>query len=393
MGQGYLETTVSELRFTKDFSGTLHADFDVYLTATDSEGAKGANIVSCTSDFEKFGFDSLRAGPSGLLDVKLRYAGKKEIAAACAPGAPVPPDVIGGTSEDEAFISSESIKSGYFAVDLNTRKIANLADRSQAMLAPQQEAAVEPEKPASAAPPPISPTPVPLGKRVALVVGNSDYSSIPVLDNPLNDANLMAETLSGLGFELVGRGARTNLDKASFDAAVQKFGNQLQGADVGLFYYAGHGVQVHGSNYLIPISANPTKEADVDFQVVDMSVVLRQMEGSGTRLNLVMLDACRNNPFGGRGLRASGGGLAQMQAPEGTLISFATQPANVAQDGSDNHSPYTRALAEIIKSPGVDILQTFNRVGLEVKRATGGSQQPWLSSSPIEGAFYFKPGS
>ena len=228
--------------------------------------------------------------------------------------------------------------------------------------------------------------------RVALVVGNSSYEFVPTLDNPINDARLMAETLQGLGFMLVGGGAQLNLDKAGFDKAVQDFGTKLQGADVGLFYYAGHGVQVRGANYLVPINANPTREADVDFQMLDASLVLRQMEGSGTRLNLVILDACRNNPFGGRGLRASGGGLAQMQAPEGTLISYATQPGNVAQDGADGNSPYTKALAAAIQTPGLDIFQTFNAVGLQVKRATGGSQQPWVASSPIEGSFTFTPG-
>ena len=173
------------------------------------------------------------------------------------------------------------------------------------------------------------------------------------------------------------------------DTAVQNFGRQVQGADVALFYYAGHGVQVSGSNYLVPVSANPTREADVDFQMVDVNLVLRQMQGSGTRLNMVILDACRNNPFGARGLRASDGGLAQMRAPEGTLISYATQPGNVAQDGSDGHSPYTKALAATIKQSGLDIFQTFNQVGLAVKRETGGSQQPWVSSSPIDGTFYF----
>ena len=163
----------------------------------------------------------------------------------------------------------------------------------------------------------------------------------------------------------------------------------MQGADVALFYYAGHGVQVRGANYLVPVSANPTREADVDFQMVDVNLVLRQMQGSGTRLNLVILDACRNNPFGGRGLRASDGGLAQMRAPEGTLISYATQPGNVALDGTDGHSPYTKALATTIKQAGLDIFQTFNQVGLAVKRQTGGSQQPWVSSSPIDGNFYF----
>ncbi|CAN7264132.1 caspase family protein [Bradyrhizobium sp. LjRoot220] len=226
-------------------------------------------------------------------------------------------------------------------------------------------------------------------KRIALVVGNSAYQNVPRLDNPRNDAALMAETLAKLGFTLIGGRAQLDLDKSAMDSAVQNFGRQVQGADVALFYYAGHGVQVSGSNYLVPVGANPTREADVDFQMVDVNLVLRQMQGSGTRLNMVILDACRNNPFGARGLRAADGGLAQMRAPEGTLISYATQPGNVAQDGSDGNSPYTKALAATIKQSGLDIFQTFNQVGLAVKRETGGSQQPWVSSSPIDGTFYF----
>jgi hypothetical protein len=228
-------------------------------------------------------------------------------------------------------------------------------------------------------------------KRIALVIGNSAYKNVTPLDNPARDAALMAETLSGVGFTLVGGRAQLDLDKQAIDAAVQNFGRQVQGADVALFYYAGHGVQVAGSNYLVPVGANPTREADVDFQMTDVNLVLRQMQGSGTRLNLVILDACRNNPFGARGLRAADGGLAQMRAPEGTLISYATQPGNVAQDGSDGHSPYTRALAATMRLPGLDIFQAFNQVGLAVKRETGGTQQPWVSSSPIDGTFYFVP--
>ena len=226
-------------------------------------------------------------------------------------------------------------------------------------------------------------------KRVALVVGNSAYRNVTPLDNPANDAALMAETLKGVGFDLIGNSAQLDLDKSALDNAVQSFGRQIQGADVALFYYAGHGVQVRGSNYLVPINANPTREADVDFQMVDLNLVMNQMQGSGTRLNLVILDACRNNPFGGRGLRSSEGGLAQIRAPEGTLISYATQPGNVAQDGNDGHSPYTRALAGTMKRAGLDLFDTFNEVGLTVKRSTGGSQQPWVSSSPIDGKFYF----
>jgi hypothetical protein len=230
-------------------------------------------------------------------------------------------------------------------------------------------------------------------KRVALVVGNSNYQNVPRLDNPANDARLIADTLRSLGFTLVGGGAQIDLDKSGLDNAVRSFGRELQGADVGLLYYAGHGLQVHGENYLVPVNANPVREADLDFELEGVSLVLRQMEGAGTRLNIVILDACRNNPFGGRGLRAIETGLAQMRAPEGTLISFATQPGNVAQDGSDGHSPFTRALARTLGKPGLGIFDALNEVGLAVEAATGGEQQPWFSTSPINGAFYFAPGN
>jgi len=225
--------------------------------------------------------------------------------------------------------------------------------------------------------------------RVALVVGNASYRNIPTLANPASDATLMASTLMALGFKLVGGGAQIDLDKTALDRAIRTFGSQLQGADVGLFYYAGHGLQVRGTNYLVPVGANPAREADVDFELEDLTLVLRQMEASGTRLNLVMLDACRNNPFGGRGLRAVDSGLAQLRAPEGTLISFATQPGNIARDGDDGHSPYSRAVAQTIQRPGIGVFDVMNQVGLAVKRATGGQQQPWVSSSPIDGSFYF----
>jgi uncharacterized caspase-like protein len=225
--------------------------------------------------------------------------------------------------------------------------------------------------------------------RVALVVGNAGYTNVPPLANSANDARLIAETLRGLGFVLVGGGPQLDLDKAAFDQKVQLFGSQLQGADVGLFYYAGHGVQVRGTNYLVPISANLTREAEVDFQMLDTNLVLRQMESSGTKLNLVILDACRNNPFGATSTRSASRGLAQMQAPEGTLISFATQPGSVAQDGDSGNSPFTRALSQTIRRPGLGIFEAFNEVGLAVMQSTGNAQQPWVSSSPIRGNFHF----
>src|SRR5579859_6952599 len=225
--------------------------------------------------------------------------------------------------------------------------------------------------------------------RVALVIGNAGYQHVERLGNPGNDARLIADTLKKSGFTLVGGGAQLDLDKAGFDRLVQEFGKQIQGADVALFYYAGHGMQVQGSNWLVPIDANPTRQQDLDFQMVNAELVLKQMDGAGTRLNILILDSCRNNPFANLGTRAVEGGLAQMKAPDGTLISFATQPGNVAVDGSGADGPFATALAEAIRKPGLDIFHLFNQVGLSVKRETQGAQQPWVSSSPIDGEFYF----
>jgi tetratricopeptide (TPR) repeat protein len=170
---------------------------------------------------------------------------------------------------------------------------------------------------------------------------------------------------------------------------LQKFATQLIGADVALFYYAGHGVETHGLNYLVPVDAHPLDEADVFAQMVGVSGILDQMEKSGTRINLVLLDACRDNPFRDHGVRSTTGGLAQMPAPVGTLISSATQPRSVSLDGVDGHSPYTSALADAMQRPGSGLFKTFNEVGLAVEKATQGQQLPWVSSSPIAGNFYF----
>jgi Caspase domain len=229
----------------------------------------------------------------------------------------------------------------------------------------------------------------PAGKRVALVIGNSGYRNVDHLPNAANDAKLMAETLRSLGFSIVGGAARLDLDRQQLSDAVHDFGAALAGAEVGLFYYSGHGLQVKGVNWLVPIDASPASERDLDFQMVDADLVLRQMDGIGTKLNIVLLDACRNNPFAQRGLRALQGGLAEMRAPEGTLISYATQPGNVAVDGAGSNSPYTEALSNAMHQPGLDIFRLFNQVGLQVKKTTEGRQQPWVSTSPIDGDFYF----
>src|SRR5260370_11061753 len=138
-------------------------------------------------------------------------------------------------------------------------------------------------------------------KRVALVIGNSAYRAVPALPNPTADAKLMSDTLLSLGFFVVGGGAQLDLDKAGFDKALQEFGHELAGADVALFYYAGHGVETHGLHYLVPVDAHPLDEGDVFAQAVGTSGILHQMEKFGARINLVLLHACRDNPFRGVG--------------------------------------------------------------------------------------------
>jgi len=225
--------------------------------------------------------------------------------------------------------------------------------------------------------------------RIALVIGNAAYQHAPRLANPGNDARLMATTLASLGSKLVGGGAQIDLDKAAFDRVVRQFGREAAGAEVVLFYYSGHGLQVDGTNWLVPVDADPVERKDLDFSLVSASVVLDQMNDPVSRLNVMILDACRTNPFGGRGLRGASRGLAAMDAPVGTVIAYATQPGAAAADGDGPDSPYTTALAGALKQPGMDIFHLFNAVGLEVMRVTGNNQQPWESRSPIAGNFVF----
>jgi uncharacterized caspase-like protein len=225
-------------------------------------------------------------------------------------------------------------------------------------------------------------------KRVALVIGNAAYRSIGALANAANDARLLAATLRSVGFMLVGEGAQLDLDKRGFERALEALGGELSSGDVALLFYAGHGLQVGGSNYLLPIDTS-LREADIASQLINVDLVLREMKQAHTRLNIVILDACRNNPFEVTGLRVTSAGLAPMLAPAGSLISFATQPGSVAFDGDDDDSPFSKALAATMRRPGLDLIEAFDEVGKVVMHMTGGQQQPWISTSTIPGSFYF----
>ena len=229
-------------------------------------------------------------------------------------------------------------------------------------------------------------------RRVALVGRPARKCRRLPQSQPANDALTDGDDASRRRVHLGWwRSAGRSSDKAHFDRLVQQFGKELPpGADVALFDTTpGDGMQVQGENWLVPVDANPTSARDMDFQMVNAGLVLRQMEGAGTKLNMVILDACRNNPFPIRAIRAAAGGLGEMAAPEGTLISYATQPGNVALDGDTGDSPYTVALVDAIQRPGSDVFHVFNEVGLVVKKGTAGAQQPWLATSPIAGSFYF----
>ncbi|MGP0092351.1 MAG: caspase family protein [Xanthobacteraceae bacterium] len=230
-------------------------------------------------------------------------------------------------------------------------------------------------------------------KRVALVIGNSKYQYTPPLKNPANDASDMADALERLGFDVV-RGL--DLDYAGLRQRVRSFTEKLTGADVALFFYAGHGLQIGGKNYLAPIDARIESEADLDFATVDLDLVVRNMERE-QRTNIVFLDACRDNPMTSNLARkmgtrsvAVGRGLARVESGIGTLIAFATQPGNTALDGDGRNSPFTAALLGTIERPGLSIGEVMISVRNAVLKETDGKQVPWEHSS-LTGQFYFAP--
>ncbi|MBK8158574.1 MAG: SUMF1/EgtB/PvdO family nonheme iron enzyme [Rhodospirillaceae bacterium] len=228
--------------------------------------------------------------------------------------------------------------------------------------------------------------------RLALVIGNAKYGAeMGKLPNPANDASLMADTLAGLGFKVT---KLVDADQKTMKRAISDFGSALIAAGpdaAGLFFYAGHGVQIAGENYLIPLGAKIEKEADAELEAVPANWILKQMEFAGNRINIIILDACRNNPLA-RGMRSADRGLARMDAPKGSFIAYSTAPGETAADGDSKNSPYTKALAKAMLEPRVAIEETFRNARIDVLNETGERQVPWESSS-LTGAFYFQTGA
>ena len=225
------------------------------------------------------------------------------------------------------------------------------------------------------------------GRRLALVIGNSAYP-IAALPNPVNDARAMAQALEQVGFAVM---LRTDADQRAMVGAVREFGERLREAGsgaVGVFYYAGHGMQIRGRNFLVPVGADIQHEDEVSYAALDAQSVLDKMESAGNGTNLMILDACRNNPFA-RSFRSARQGLAQMDAPVGTLVAFSTAPGTVASDGvRGGNGLYTSHLLGAVRQPGLKVEEVFKQVRAGVLRESQGKQVPWESTALI-GDFYF----
>jgi WD40 repeat protein len=224
--------------------------------------------------------------------------------------------------------------------------------------------------------------------RTALLIGNSAYASSPLL-NPSNDARDLAAVLEGVGFDVE---LLVDQNQKEMKLAIRAFRKRLKRkGGVGLFYYAGHGMEVGGQNYLIPVGADIPSETYVDVEAVPMREVTAGLADARNRMNIVILDACRNNPFA-RSWRSGSRGLAVMSAPAETLIAYATEPGNTAADGvGTRNSPYASALMESLQQPGVRLVDVFRRTRAKVKEQTAGGQVPWQSDNLTTEAFYFIP--
>jgi uncharacterized caspase-like protein len=223
-------------------------------------------------------------------------------------------------------------------------------------------------------------------RRYALVIGNNAYPTAPLL-NPVNDARAMAQVLQERGFTVI---TRLDADQRSLTSALREFGEKLKEGGpgtAGLFYFAGHGMQIKGRNYLVPVGANIEHEDEVAYQALDAQAVMDKMESAGNGTNIVILDACRNNPFA-RSFRSARQGLAQMDAPVGTIVAFSTAPGSVASDGTGSNGLYTSHLLAALKRPGQKVEDVFKQVRMAVLRDSGNKQVPWEASSLV-GDFYF----
>ena len=232
----------------------------------------------------------------------------------------------------------------------------------------------------------FSSPPLIAANKIALVIGNSDYRLADHLPNPVKDSKAIADKLRNLGFEVI---ERHDLTLEEMNTALRETHKKIGKGTIALFYYAGHGIQKDGQNFLIPVDADINKAYEVEYSGLNLRKVLDGMNEAQPSLNIALLDACRNNPYEKRvrGLSRTtntrGAGLAAIDNVQGTILSYATEPGNVAIDGVGEHSPYALALLKHLEKPGLSVQDMLAQVGLDVMTTTQGEQRPWYSSSPV----------
>jgi len=217
------------------------------------------------------------------------------------------------------------------------------------------------------------------GPRFALIIGNAKYTDFPPLRNTLSDAKSIDKALRDLGFETQ---LLLDADQIGMEKSIEKFGETLKKGGVGLFYYAGHGIQFKNQNFLIPANANIKSSSNLRYKSVNLAQVLDAMDNAGNDINIVIIDACRNNPLPAE-KRSATRGLARMDSPKGTLIAYATSPGKTAEDGSGKNGTYTKYLLKALQIQDIPIEITFRRVREGVDKETRGTQTPWESSSIV----------
>ncbi|MEL6317482.1 MAG: caspase family protein, partial [Pseudomonadota bacterium] len=234
---------------------------------------------------------------------------------------------------------------------------------------------------------PLAAAQTPSGKRVALVIGNGAYERVPKLANPASDARAMSAALKSVGFQVV---EAVDAGRTELFAALVTFAGQAKGAEAALVFYAGHGVQVSGENWLLPVDAAVAGTTELRADAVRLADVTTALDEAGARVKIVLLDACRDNPFPIASTRSAGQGLAPISTASaaGTLVAFATAPGAVAADGDGRNSPFTAALVEELTAPGVEIREMLGNVRSRVYAETGERQIPWVNEALI-GKFYF----
>jgi uncharacterized caspase-like protein len=220
--------------------------------------------------------------------------------------------------------------------------------------------------------------------RAALVIGNAAYTHLPRLNNPVNDASAMADTLGRLGFDVV---LVTDADRTRMVKALGEFRKKMRTDGVGLFYYAGHAMQVRGQNYLLPVDIDASSENDIRLLAFDQDSVQNELEDAGIRLSILVFDSCRDNPFA-RFRSAGSRGLARSDAARGALVAYATAPGKTADDGDSGHGLYTAELLKAMIKPSLSLEEVFKEAAAAVEKASGNRQTPWYNSA-FHGAFYF----